>query len=127
MASSSTIVVLGNLGRKPSDISIAANGSPMTDFSIAVTNRMGKDNQITTWYMVRVFGKLAEQVFASLDKGSPALVTGRHQVREYTDKSGEKRFSNEILATDVTFVGPKAQTASGGGGAGSPTEDDIPF
>jgi single-strand DNA-binding protein len=129
MASFAKIMVLGYLGRNPSEIKMTANGSASSDFSIAVSNK-GRDGEVTTWYNVKVFGKAAEFVSKYLTKGSLVIVDGRHQIREYVDKEGNKRTSNEIFANTVDAVGPKAEAATSGGGAtpGPVVDDsDLPF
>jgi single-strand DNA-binding protein len=126
MASFSNITIFGHLGRKPSEPKVTQTGTPVTDFSIAVSSKRGQDEN-TTWYMVKVFGRQAQSVYDFLDKGSPAIVTGRHQIREYTDRDGNKRTANEVFANDVTFVATREQAASVGGSSPDPVDDDVPF
>jgi single-strand DNA-binding protein len=131
MGSFSNITIFGHLGRKPTEPKVTPSGSPVTDFSIAVSSNRGKEEN-TTWYVVKVFGKQVQSVYDYLDKGSPAIVTGRHQLREYTDRDGNTRMANEVFASDVTFVGGRDQAASASAGSAASTtdpilDDDVPF
>ncbi|MBW2496511.1 MAG: single-stranded DNA-binding protein, partial [Deltaproteobacteria bacterium] len=82
-----------------------------------------------------------------LSKGRTVYVEGRIQTREWEDKEGNKRYTTEINAQNVNFIGPR-DSGSGGGGGGDygssrsggsqgsnapsgdiapPPDDDIPF
>jgi len=64
-------------------------------------------------------------------------IEGRLQTRDWEDKEGQKRSTTEIVAQNVTFLGPRTGAASGAsGGAGSepprestapPASEEIPF
>ena len=89
-----------------------------------------------------------------LSKGRTVYVEGRIQTREWEDKDGNKRYTTEINAQTVNFIGPRTGGGGGGGGgagagepdagdmggggasrgggpdagdAGPPADDDIPF
>ena len=57
----------------------------------------------TTWYSVRCFGMLAQNVALTVRKGAPLLVRGRFTARRYTDKDGIDRTSQQILADSVAI------------------------
>jgi single-strand DNA-binding protein len=73
-----------------------------------------------------------------LSKGRTVYVEGRIQTREWEDKDGHKRYTTEINANTVNFIGPRTSggdssggPSSGGGGpsgdADPPVDDNIPF
>jgi single-strand DNA-binding protein len=66
----------------------------------------------TEWHSVCVFGKAAENVGRYLKKGREVAVEGRIQTRKWTDKDGRDRWSTEIIADQIEFLG------GGGGGRG---------
>jgi single-strand DNA-binding protein len=80
-----------------------------------------------------VWGKQAESAAQYLDKGSPVLVEGRLQTRDWETKDGQKRNVVEVVAERLQFLG----RGRGGGGAApadaEPVEeaaggaDDVPF
>lgn len=94
-----TITVIGNLGRDP-ELKYAASGTAVLKFSVADTRNKG-DEKITQWWNVTCFGDLAENVAASISKGTRVQVMGKVQREKYTDKEGAERERVEVLADDV--------------------------
>src|SRR5690606_25489478 len=68
----------------------------------------------TEWVRVSCFGRTAENAGRHLAKGRQVYVEGRMQTREYTDKEGAKRWSTEVVAHTLTFLGGRGD---GGGGS----------
>lgn len=125
----------GRLGKDPELRSVGDRS--VCNFSLAVNRR--KRDADALWLDVSVWGKQGETVARFLAKGSEAAVTGRIDVREYERRDGGTGFSLTLDATDVSFIGPKADAPSGGQGGGSrqaapaasgggyQDDDDIPF
>lgn len=66
----------------------------------------------TTWWRVKVFGKLAETLAeAHISKGTLLLVTGRSETREYEKRDGSRGSSLELIADDVAII-PQAPRPS---------------
>lgn len=59
------------------------------------------------WHTCVVWGKRAESLGKIIDKGSRINVTGRLQTRSWEDKQGNKRYSTEIVASNVILLGGK--------------------
>lgn len=130
--------IIGHLGADP-ELRYTQGGAPVCNFNVATTERWTKDGQTqekTEWHKIVVWGKLAEVCEKYLKKGRQAYISGRLQTREWEDKDGNKRYTTEINAQTVQFLGSK----DGGGGAGSGAnsapdsnfdqsfnDDDIPF
>jgi single-strand DNA-binding protein len=96
-----TITVSGNVGREP-ELKYSASGTAVVKFSVADTT--GKDdNKKTVWHDVVVFKEQAENVAASVQKGSRVIVTGRLDKSDYTGKDGVKKQRVEIIADDVSI------------------------
>jgi len=110
MASLNKITVIGNLGSDP-EMRFTPNGNPVTSFSLA-TNRVytveGERREETQWFRVTTWNKLAETCNQFLSKGKQVYVEGRLQSREWEGSEGEKRFSVEITANSVLFLGTKS-------------------
>src|SRR5207253_11363011 len=71
-------------------------------------NWMGKDGQKqerTEWHRVVVWGKLAEICGKHLSKGRQVYVEGRLQTRQWEDQQGQKKYTTEIVANTVQFLG----------------------
>lgn len=155
MASFNKVMIMGNLGAKP-ELRSTKSGTSVTSLRVATnesyTDGDGQRHDKTEWHTVAVWGKAAENCEKYLDKGRTVLVEGRLQTREWEDSDGNKRYSTEIVASSVQFVGggsgdekgdapsksakSSAQQAPAGGkgggkGKGKPQQsfddDDIPF
>jgi len=146
MSSVNKVILIGNLGRDP-ELSHTKSGQPVCKLSLA-TSRKWKNKQShemqeeTEWHRVTVWGKSAEHCNSYLAKGRSCYVEGRLKTSTY-EKNGEKRYSTEIVADVVQFLGGKeAQTQrTGGGGSFEPgnpsfdtpansnykSDDDLPF
>lgn len=93
------MTIVGRLGRDP-EIRFGKDGNPVATFSVA-TDYGRDENKKTSWHNVVCFGSLAENVCASIAKGSRVIVAGRLDVSEYETKDGEKKKKHELIADAV--------------------------
>lgn len=142
MASFNRITIVGYLGRDP-ELRYTPDGTPVCDFSVATTerrkDRSGETQDITTWFRVTVWRRLAELASQYLSKGKQVYVEGRLIQREFQDRDGNTRHSLEVTASDVQFLGSRGEDVSQNreetrsqprvqeAAAAPVTEDDIPF
>ncbi len=142
MAGVNKAIIVGNLGNDP-EIRYSANGNAIASISVATSDRWkdkttGEQQEKTEWHRVKLFGRLAELAGEYLKKGSQVYIEGRIQTSKYQDKDGNDRWSTEIVARDMTFLGGRsgAGDSQGGPPASSPQrdsgptgdfDDDIPF
>ena len=101
----SKLAIVGNLGKDP-EMSYRPDGTALTKFSVAV-NRKRQDQELTDWYNVTAWGKLAETANQYLHKGSKVLVNGRLESREYEGKTYW-----DLIANDVVFLDSREQSES---------------
>src|SRR5262245_54350794 len=104
-----TIVMVGNLGRDP-ELRYTPQGTPVCQFNMATNDRKkegGEWVQHVTWFRVTVFGKQAEACSQWLHKGKQVYVQGRMRIEEYVDRDNQKRWSAEVTADKVQFLGQK--------------------
>lgn len=142
------VLLIGRLGNNP-EIRYTNTGTAVANFNLATSeswnDKTGQKQERTEWHRVVVWGKLAELCEKYLAKGRQCYVEGRLQTRSWDDKDGNKRYTTEIVANTVQFLGSaNAQTSQSGAhvgasGAGesageippvqesSFTEDEIPF
>ena len=129
------VILVGRLGQNP-EVRYTPSGSAVANFSVATneawTDKNGQKQERTEWHRVVVWGKLAELCNQYLQKGRQCYVEGRLQTREWADKDGVKKYSTEVQAQTVQFLGadraagsenraPGASPSSfGGGSAGGP-------
>ena len=121
------ILVIGNLGSDP-EMRYTPGGDAVTSFSVATnrryTNRDGQSVDETEWFRVSAWRRLAETTNQYLSKGSKVYVEGRLQSRSWVGQDGQTRFSNEINATDVTFLDRPGQVSGDAGSTSGPPPDD---
>lgn len=105
------IVIMGRLGKDP-ELRRTQSGVAVATFNVAV-DRDFKDKatgqRATDWITCVAWRSTAEFVEKYFAKGSQVLVAGRLQMREWTDKDGNKRISAEVQAENVYFAGPKTE------------------
>lgn len=104
MNTTNRVQLTGNLGNKP-EIKTFDNGNKVARFSMAtseeITTKKGDTATETQWHFVTAWGKLADMIEAELNKGSLVSVDGKLVTRNYTDKSGQKKYITEVVANDV--------------------------
>ena len=144
MASVNKVILIGNLGKDP-ELRYTQSGQAVTNFNIATTERFGgrdggEMQERTEWHRIVTWGKTAENCAQYLSKGRSVYIEGRLQTRDWEDKEGNKRYTTEITALRVQFLGGREGGGGGGGGGGgssgsssgpgpegTPPADDIPF
>ncbi len=135
MASLNKVFLIGNLVRPP-ELRYTPSGTAVADLRLAVNNsyttQSGEKRDDTCFLTVVVWAKQAETCAEYLDKGSPILVEGRLQQREWETKDGQKRNVVEVIAQRVQFMGrPKAAGAPAVSEAAvevpAEGDDEVPF
>ena len=109
------VMLLGHLGQDP-ELRYNPSGTPVCNFSLA-TNEfwMDKDGQKqkrTEWHRIVVWGKTGENCSRYLAKGRQALVEGRLETRSWEGKDGQKKYTTEIIARNVQFIGASNETVN---------------
>ena len=114
------IVLMGRLTRDP-ELRRTGSGTAVTSFSLAV-DRDFKDKstgeRATDFIDVVAWRQTGEFVSRYFTKGRMAVVEGRLQIRDWTDKEGNKRRSAEVVADQVYFGDSKRDGDGGGYSAG---------
>jgi single-strand DNA-binding protein len=107
------ITIVGYLGRDP-ELRYTPQGTALCKMSIATTekrkNITGEMEEHTTWFRVTAWGRQAELANEYLAKGRQVYVEGRLRLEEYTDREGQKRFSAEVSATEIQFLGHRTDS-----------------
>jgi single-strand DNA-binding protein len=131
------VILVGNLGADP-EVRYSSTGTAVANFRIATsenwTNKEGGKETRTEWHRIVAFGKLGEICAEYLNKGKQIYVEGRLQSRSWEDKEGNKRWTTEVVASNVVMLGQLGDQSKGMGGEpdeGPPEpsqqDDDIPF
>jgi len=115
MASLNRVQLIGNLGQDP-ELRYTQNQTAVCTLSVATTenrlNASGEREPQTTWHRVVVWSKQAENCNKYLGKGRQVYVDGRLQTRSWEDQNGNKRYTTEVVAQSVLFLGGNAGGAS---------------
>ena len=110
------IILMGRLGRDP-EVRYTQGGTPVASFSLAVDRDFADQatgKRPTDWIDVVAWSARAKFVQQYFRKGQLAVVEGRLQIRDWTDRDGNKRRSAEVVADQVYFAGAKTAPPSEG-------------
>lgn len=113
------ISIQGRIVRDP-ELRRTGSGKPVTSFTLAC-DRDFKNSQTgekeVDFLDCVAWNSTAELVEKYFRKGQMAVATGRLQIRQYTDKNGQKRRTAEILVNSVYFCGSKESGTQASSGA----------
>lgn len=146
MAGVNKVILVGNLGRDP-EVRYLEGGAAVANFPLATSetykDKQGRRVEHTEWHNIVVWRGLAEIAEKYLKKGMQVYVEGKLRTRSWDDKEGNKKYTTEIVADNMTILTRKednnqAQGTSQGsnqsqqgfsspGIAPSNETDDLPF
>lgn len=143
MAGINKAILIGRLGADP-EVRYTPSGVAVANFNIATSEEWkdketGEKKERTEWHRIVVWSKLGELCGEYLSKGRQVYIEGRIQTRSWDDRDGNKRYTTEIIASDVQFLGgrdagPDSKAVSGASASDfassppqAPEDDDIPF
>jgi single-strand DNA-binding protein len=122
------VLLLGNLGADP-ELRVTAGGQAVLKLRLATNESYVDKNNVrqerTEWHRVTVWGRRAEALGKFLQKGDSLFIEGRLQTSSY-EKNGEKRYSTDIVASNIILSGGRARSEGApregisGGGGGRP-------
>ena len=123
------IVLMGRLTRDP-ELRYTQSQMPVASFSLACERdfggRDGSERQ-TDFIDIVAWRQTAEFVSKYFTKGSMAVVSGRLQIRDWTDREGNKRRSAEVVAENVDFGESKRSREENSGGYRSNSDSNQGF
>ena len=136
------VILVGRLTRDP-DARFTTTQKEVTTFTLAVDRFASQGQKETADFIpIVVWGQLARFCGDNLTKGQKVLVDGRLQVRNYDDKTGQKRWVTEVVAHSVEFLERRANQPGSGERSVTPMreqeeraalgveiypDDDVPF
>ena len=115
------IILMGRLTRDP-ELRRTGTGTAVTSFSLAVDRdfKSQSGEKETDFIDIVAWRSTAEFVSKYFTKGRMAVVEGRLQIRDWTDKDGGKRRSAEVVADNVYFVDSKRDGGDSSGYSAAP-------
>lgn len=138
--------IIGNTGKTATVVTLPSGGQKVM-FSVAVSKRYhdknGEQKELTNWFNVVAFGKLAEKL-ANLDiqKGTPLFVSGEMNFRDYINADGVQKSVAELQADTVqiltprntqkpnssyNYANPPKEESAHAGAMPQADEDELPF
>ena len=125
------------MGRMVADAELRAttDGKSVTSFTVAVERdyvKSGEERQ-TDFINIVAWRNTAEFISRNFHKGDMIAIVGSIQVRNFTDKNGNKRYATEVLAEKVSFCGGKKESSPnlsvtpGNDFEEVGNDDDLPF
>lgn len=108
------VILIGRLVRDPELRFIPNSGKAVVNFTLAVDRNYSKEKKAEmqekgqpTADFIRViaWGKLAENCANYLTKGKQAAINGAIKTSNYKTNAGETRYSTDVLANSVEFIG----------------------
>src|SRR4030042_7218180 len=125
------VIVIGRLGRDPEN-RYTPDGTAVANFSIATSEEWkdkatGGKKERTEWHRIVAYRKLAEICSEYLSKGKQVYIEGRIQTREWEDRDKNKRYTTEIVATQMQMLGARgpADVSEQAGDVHGPDAADI--
>lgn len=124
-----TVTLIGNVTRDP-ELRYTPSGQAVATFGLAV-NRRWQNRQTNDWeeqtsfFDVKCWAQMAENVGESVQKGSRVVVNGRLEQRSWETDNGDKRSKVEVVADEIgpslrwaTATVTKNERREGGGNSG---------
>lgn len=123
------VMLIGNVGQDPEVRYLDNSQTKVARIRLATTERYtdrnGESRENTEWHTVTVWRRNADVVEKFVKKGSQIYVEGRLQTREWTDNTGAKRTSTEVVADNIQLLGKRSDNpgaAAYNPGTGAPAQ-----
>ena len=122
-------IIIGNVGRDP-EVKTMQNGGKVVNMSVATSENWkdkssGERKEKTEWHRVVIFNEhLADIAEKYVRKGSKVYVEGAIQTRKWTDRSGQEKYSTEVVLQ--RFRGELTLLDSAGGESREPERPESP-
>ena len=104
------VQLIGHTGNDP-EIIVLESGKKLAKLTLATNeiykNDKGEKVENTQWHQVVAWGKIAELIEKYVTKGKEIAVEGKLTHRSYEDKNGEKKYTSEVLISELLLLGGK--------------------
>ena len=106
------VILVGNVGLDP-EVRALDSGVKVARVRLATSERYtdrqtNETKELTEWHTVTLWHNLADVVDKYVHKGSQLYIEGSLRTREWTDKDNQKRYTTEIVATDMKLLGRRS-------------------
>lgn len=108
MAGINKVILVGRLGSDP-EVKAVGSGQQVARFNLATSenwvDKTGQKQERTEWHRIVLWGKLAELAGKYLSKGRQVYIEGKMQTRSWEDQQGQKKYTTEVVANTLQFLG----------------------
>jgi single-strand DNA-binding protein len=123
MSGVNKVIIIGNVGQAP-EVRYMPNGDAAVVLNVATSESWkdkstGEKKEKTEWHRVVMFRRLAEIAGEYLRKGSKIYLEGKLQTRKWQDKSGQDRYTTEIVAHQMQMLDGRQQQQQPSGTGGN--------
>lgn len=110
------VILIGNLGQDP-EVRYMPSGGAVASASLATSEtwkdkQSGESQERTEWHRLVFFNRLAEIVGEYLKKGAKIYVEGSLRTRKWQDKSGQDRYTTEIVVNEMQMLDGRGNAAA---------------
>jgi single-strand DNA-binding protein len=120
------VMLIGNVGNDPEIRYLDSNpqspqgNAKVASFRLATTERYrdrnGETRENTEWHNIVAWRSNADLVERFVHKGSQIYIEGKLRTRQWTDQTGNKRFTTEVQADNIQLLGKRPDAPQGQGG-----------
>jgi single-strand DNA-binding protein len=121
------VILCGRIVRDP-EVRYSQGATPMAvaKFTLAVDRKFKKDGEQSADFInCTAFGKTAEVIEKYVKKGTKIIVEGRWQTGSYTNKDGNKVYTNDCMVENIEFCESKSQQAQNNAQEPTPNGDGF--
>ena len=115
MAGVNKVILVGHLGADP-EVRFTGTGTAVANFNLATTEKFvakgGEKQEKTEWHKIVAWGRLAEVCQKYLTKGKQIYVEGKLQTRQWEDKTGNTRYTTEVIVLSLVMLGKMGETSA---------------
>ena len=118
------VMLIGNVGNDPEIRYLDSNpqspqgNTKVASFRLATTERYrdrnGETRENTEWHNIVAWRNNADLVEKFVHKGSQIYIEGKLRTRQWTDQTGNKRFTTEVQADNIQLLGKRPDAPQGG-------------
>ncbi len=111
------VLLIGHLGRDPEVRYLPQSERAVARFTLATNERYfnptTKESDVRTeWHRIVAWGKLAEFCEKFLNQGKQIYLEGKIKTRSWEDRDGNKRYTTEVIAQNIVFLGRKDDSSA---------------
>lgn len=118
-------ILVGNVGNDPEVRYLEGQGRKVATFRLATSDRYkdrnGVQQERTEWHNIVIWGANADVVEKFVKKGTQLYIEGKIRTREWTDQTGNKRYTTEINVDSLQLLGSRRSDEQG------PVQGSAPY